>query len=104
MLRMFWVLCFVSGVICVAGRAASACPAVAVGGCAASTVGVGVSTGVSAVIAAPLVTVPAAVTTFAVPTVITSPVVVQQTVVRQRPVRARSRTVIRSRSGGLGIF
>jgi hypothetical protein len=84
---------------------ASACPPVALGGCAATSVGVGVTSGFSGVVTNQVFVAPSVVTTFALPTVVSTPVVVQQTVVRQRPVRVRSRSVIRSRSGvGLGIF
>jgi hypothetical protein len=104
-MRCSWIaLCVLLLLACGMGHAAWACPAVALGGCAQTAA---VSTVVTAptIVAAPVVAVPTVVTTFAVPTIVAMPTVVQQQViVRQRPVRVRSRTVIRTRGVGLGIF
>lgn len=98
------VSCIALAVACGANRSTWACPAVAVGGCASTAVGAVGLAATPVYVTAPVVVVPSVVTTFAVPTFVAAPVFVQQTIVRQRPIRVRSRTVIRSRSSGLGIF
>ncbi|HEY5313329.1 MAG TPA: hypothetical protein VIK18_12455 [Pirellulales bacterium] len=105
-MRCLWMtscllLCLAGGF----GRAASACPAVALGGCGQSVAAAATVVNVPTVIATSAVAVPSVVMTYAVPTIVATPTIVQQQViVRQRPIRVRSRTVIRTRGFGLGIF